>query len=266
MRKNVNAAIDDFVEAAKKLTILSEDGKVIQYGNAALDDGLANQVLYSFGGDFFDKDTTRSTIDSPEAREAFNFVVELQTKHKVVPKPYEMDYLKLGNREMFEAGKLAMSITWLNVLEGFEEHIKDFSWDVAPVPMKKGKKRVVLGGSSALCVSTQSKHPKEASEFIKFACGYEGGKILAEHGGLPPHKKAFFETVSSPPEHIAEVCIEQMDYFVSVSYLKKAWAGEFETRIINPENEKLFMGLQSVDQTVSNIKKESEKLLQVERR
>ena len=252
---------DDFLEAAKKLTIISDDGKVLQYGAGAIDNGFAITVLHSFGGDFFDEDTTMSTIDSPEAIEAFNYLIDLQSKYKVIPKTQELVSSQFGNKEMFEARRLAMYISSFNALEGFKKHIKDFSWDIAPIPMKKGKSRVVGGGSSALCISAQSKHPKEASEFIKFACGYEGGKILAEHGGIPTNRKALLEVLSPPPEHILEACVEQVEYFRTSQFYKKTWAQEFETRIMNPEFEKLFYELQTIDQTINNIKKESEKLI-----
>ena len=41
--------------------------------------------LWSFGADYLTPDKKRSALDTPAARQAFAFFVELYTKHKVVP-------------------------------------------------------------------------------------------------------------------------------------------------------------------------------------
>ncbi|MBI2842533.1 MAG: sugar ABC transporter substrate-binding protein [Armatimonadetes bacterium] len=256
---------DDFLATATKLTV-RKDGRVIQYGAIAPDPFLA---IYSFGGRDFNEDATKCTIDSRETRQALQFLLDLQNKHKVVPSAQEIqgggawDKMRFS-ADLFRTGRVAMFIQWPAPVEQFARQIKSFDWDIAFVPRKSGRSRVTMLASSPLCISSQSKNPQAAWEFIKFACGYEGGKMLAQdRRGQPPFRAAFEKHVSPPPEHI-HIMAEQVDSGVSYASSKKTWAAEFRDKLFLQQLDRLFLGMQDIDRTVANIKADADKFLKGE--
>lgn len=253
---------DDFRAAAQKLTIW-KNGRAVQYGAIAPDPFL---TIYSFGGSDFNADATKCTIDSKETREALGFLLDLQNKYKVVPSAQEIqgggawDKMRYSG-DMFRTGRVAMLIQWPNMLEQFSRQIKNFDWDISYVPKRVGRKRVTMLGSSPLCISSQCKNPKAAWELVKFACGYEGGKMLAQdRRGQPPDRKAFEQFMTPPPEHI-DVMAKQVDSGVGYASSKRMWASEFRDKMFQQQMDKLFLGMQSIDEAIANTKADAEKLL-----
>ena len=194
------------------------------------------------------------------------FLLDLQNKYKVVPSAQEIqgggawDKMRYS-ADMFRTGRVAMLIQWPMCMEQFSRQIKSFAWDIAFVPKKAGAKRVTLLASSPLCISSQTKNPRVAWELLKFACGYEGGKMLAlDRRGQPADRKAFGEFMSPPPEHIG-VMAQQVDSGVSYASSKKMWASEFRDKMFQQQMDKLFLGMQSIDEAIANTKADANKLL-----
>jgi ABC-type glycerol-3-phosphate transport system substrate-binding protein len=138
-------------------------------------------ILWQFGADVISPDgsTAEGYLNSKEALEALQFYQDLYFKHRVAavempPTPLETD--KLG---MTVLGSWAISE--LQQTPGF---VLGEDFGVAPLP--KGQYQVVPNGGWALGISSKTKHPEEAWEFVKFATGYEGSKLfVAISGDLP---------------------------------------------------------------------------------
>ncbi|MEZ4868269.1 MAG: sugar ABC transporter substrate-binding protein [Caldilineaceae bacterium] len=166
-------SLDDFVEIAKALT--KPDGE--QWG--ILTDGgdyLASSFIYAAGGRLYDDEGRTCLIDSPEAAEGAQFMVDLVHTHKVAPTAAE---LAGGGINYFTAGLAAMQFQGQWDLQSKNAEV-EFGFDIGFLPL--GKNKITVTGGSGFCASAQSAHPDEAWAFLK---SYTSGETLAEMVGRP---------------------------------------------------------------------------------
>ncbi|MEH7252507.1 sugar ABC transporter substrate-binding protein [Neobacillus niacini] len=161
-------------------------------------------ILWQFGADVISPDgsTAEGYINSKEALEALHFYQDLYRKHGVAavempPAPFETD--KLG---MTILGSWAISE--LQQTPGF---VLGEDFGVAPLP--KGKNQVVPNGGWALGISSKTKHPEEAWEFVKFATGYEGSKLFVEISGDLPARYSVAKDFPELNEYPKNIFVQQ---------------------------------------------------------
>ena len=174
-------AWDEFLEYAKKLTRDTDgDGKVDQWGFGTLGSKSPGftlrfgPFLWSFGADYLTPDMKRSALDSPEAKEAFAFFVELYTKHKVIP-PGMTAMGSQDVRTQLAQKKVAMILGsgWTPpIVNKINPDLKAFEvLQCAPAPVKRrGATAIWL---SSWVMSPNTKHPKEAWKLLKFITSKE---------------------------------------------------------------------------------------------
>lgn len=248
---------DDFVKTAQKLTVKKE-GRVIQYGTALPFDHV---VLLSFGARRFNDNLTRCLLDSPEAKRAFQFLVDLGSKYKVIP---SLAAIPKGEQyqtamEMFMTGKVAMYITTTSQLEALGK-IKGFSWDVGPIPRFGQIKRTGSPGINTMAIYSKTKHPKEAWEFVKFVCGPDGQKLLGKNC-IPAHKAiAYKYWLTPPPEHL-RIMIDQYEITTVFAEYFSSWGREYVDSIYQPQLEKMLLGLQSVEKSTETLTQKGNEFL-----
>lgn len=185
---------NDFLQAARALTKdTNGDGKPDQYGA-----GIATQIIrlapfiWAHGGELVDnvERPTKLTLDSGPALEAFQWFVELQTKEHVVPS--KEDEATQSSQARFQKGTLAMFFQSRVITPELRQTIKDFEWDVAPMP---GDKRVAtILHSDGYCITSASKNKEAAWAFTEFANGPEGQKIIVTSGRTVPSLKSVAES------------------------------------------------------------------------
>ncbi len=213
---------DKFLEAAKKLTKdFDGDGKIDRFGCGALS---WEELVWQNGGRVFSEDAGECLLDSPEAIEALEFYADLQIKYHVCPNPIERSFL--GDITRFWQGEMAMMRSAYPHSAELRNRC-EFEWDIALLPKgKAGHASRAL--PSAYAISTQSRHPKEAFEFIKFLTGQEGMMqlIMVENAAFKPvaTSEAFLEG-DFLPEH-KSVVSETVRYaraFPQTPYFQEAW-------------------------------------------
>jgi len=172
---------DEFLEYALKLTRDTDgNGKIDQWGFGtvgAKSPGFPLRFgpwLWSFGADYLTPDMKRSALDSPEAKEAFAFFVELYTKYKVVPpgltamNPQEV-------RTQLAQKKVAMILGsgWTPpIVNKINPDLKAFEvLKAAPAPVKRKQGTAIW--LSSWVMSPNTKHPNEAWELMKFVTSKE---------------------------------------------------------------------------------------------
>ncbi len=65
-------------------------------------------------------------------------------------------------------------------------NVSDFNWGVCSIPAVNGEGNTnSVGGITTASIGSYSKHPAEAWNCLKYICGQEGGKVLAECGIVP---------------------------------------------------------------------------------
>ena len=248
---------DEFLKIARQLTI-EKNGKTIQYGTTT--PGLDPHFI---GQNWFDE-KGRFTGDNKEMEQLLQFIQDLRYKYKVAPSLPGLppkDYYR-QEMELFMTGKVAMFnvSSWsLPTLK----NIKTFNWDIAPTPLWKSGKKSFEEGSAVLCVSAQSKYPKEAFQFVRFACGKEGQAILGKGRNCVPTLKdvAYSVFAVPPPEHIKVFLTQSEGEKVSPSAARFPWYNEWDSKILSPERDKLLLNIQTAKATLKNLKINTEKFL-----
>lgn len=164
-----------FLDFAKKATRPGQQWGLGMVG--AKDPGFSlrfSPFLWTFGGDYLTADLKRSALDTPEAREAFAYFVELSTKHKVVP-PGATSANPQDVRTQLAHKKIACEIGsgWTApIVDKLNPDLKAFDVLRAyPLPVKK--KRATAIWLSSWIISPNTKHPNEAWELVKFISSKE---------------------------------------------------------------------------------------------
>ena len=162
---------DDVVAAAKVLTKdTTGDGNIDQWGFFFTPTyETIDPMIHAWGGKVLSDDLKTAMLDSDEAEAAVQFMVDMMWKHEIAPTP--QIYTGLGN--LFETGCAAMTISGIYNLDLYRK-IDTFDWDVAIHPGGPVKKVVRLWPDS-IAISSTTKHPDVAWEYVKHMASY--GKI-----------------------------------------------------------------------------------------
>lgn len=134
--------------------------------------------VWSNGGDIVDdlKVPSTFTLDTPEAREALDFLVSL-AHDELIPTEKELASQDLVTR--FITSKVAMLLSSRRETPEFRE-VRGLNWDVGPLPVADEKAGILH--SDAYCISALSGAAEVAADFVSYATG-EQGQTLAALGG-----------------------------------------------------------------------------------
>ena len=139
-------------------------------------------ILWAHGADYFSEDKKSFILDSPEGEAAFQLFSDMMFKSKVHPMP--------GDQTTFETGKIAMQNELFSYM-GKAREIKDFEWDIAPMPEGKAGRGTTLG-YAGYTVSNSTPHKEEAIEFLKFLSNPDNMKITSQF--FVPSRKSVLES------------------------------------------------------------------------
>lgn len=245
---------DEFLATAKSLTRdLDGDGVTDQYGlgTEASIFRLA-PFVWQNGGDLVDNPAapSRLALDTPAAREAVTWFVDLQMKHHVVPDAVQEEAESSESR--FQNGRLGM---FLNSRRGVPTYrqITTFDWDVASLP--QGKQQAGILHADAYCLPAVSQNKAAAWVFIEFANSPEGQTIIAQSGRTVPSLKSIAESPAFldpavKPAH-SRVFLDVIPVIRAVPVME-TWV-DIEA-LTGEELERAFYGRASVDEVIETAK------------
>lgn len=167
---------EDFYSAAKALT--NPEKKVYgfrQPGNWA--DQILNWLTRA-GVDFDISGTEQKGLETPEALECLEFLHQMVVVDKVSPNPADLTAMGKASDTMFQNQQVAMHSAGLWMLPQYKADPLDFEWDVVRCPMWKNQR--VKAGVLNFGISADSKNKEAAWDLLKFMCGPEGMRIVAE--------------------------------------------------------------------------------------
>jgi multiple sugar transport system substrate-binding protein len=128
----------------------------------------AVESIYGAGGEVVKSDGKTPNVDTPQAAEGLNFLVN-GFKQGYIAKE-AITYQEEPSREAFQSGKLMFLRNWPYVYAHLtgdaNSQVKD-KFGVAPLPGLNGLGTSTLGGHSA-AISVYSKHKATAYDFVKF--------------------------------------------------------------------------------------------------
>lgn len=183
----------EFAEMGKKL-VVRKDGRVEQWACAvpiftgALESHTVwhwKFFLWGEGGLFSDPSGEKVTFNSDAGVRALQFWVDLQHKYRIGT--------MTAPEQGFESQKMAMAFMGSWDLP----HLRDlaFDWAVAPMPAGSVKRVSPLGGET-LVVFRQTKHPKEAWEFLRWFISPAVQEQWSKDSGYLPIRKSVLQSPS----------------------------------------------------------------------
>jgi len=122
-------------------------------------------AIYSNGGEFINKDGLLA-IDSPEAMEAMQRLVDLIYVHHVAPRTASMSDLGMTSAQMVDNGRLAMAVDGSWALSWLNPAAMKVPMGTGAIPKMKKPATVMQAHFHAIISST--KHPDEAWQWLKF--------------------------------------------------------------------------------------------------
>jgi multiple sugar transport system substrate-binding protein len=167
----------DFEDAAKKLTVV-KNGKTVQWGCDALSfQGLWYSTIGATGESVIDD--KGNLVLGEGAKTALQWQYDLTNKYKVCPPPSPSGTNAV---DLFSAGKAAMTRTG-NWMIGTYKGIKDFKWDIVPLPRKDRAYTTLHTG--LYTINAKSKVKDAAWKFIEFAMSDEGQAQIGKNSSNP---------------------------------------------------------------------------------
>ncbi|MEK3884572.1 sugar ABC transporter substrate-binding protein [Paenibacillus sp. PL2-23] len=161
-------------------------------------------IIWSHGAELFSADGKSFTLNTAEGQAALQIYNDLIFKDGAHPKP--------GDEITFDTGKLGMYTDRYSYVSKTRE-IKDFEWDIAPMPEGMNGRGTTLGYAGYSVFDTE--HPEEAMAFLKFISNETSmGKTSAFF--VPSRKSVlesdvFMKAAPQPsPESIQVAVLDQM--------------------------------------------------------
>ena len=166
-----------YLQMAQELT----DAGAEQWGTGVPGYQLVTPFIVTNETSALTPDLKKSNFLDPKVEETFQFLADLICKHKVAPKPADVQ----GLGDMFLSGKVAM---WPDAQWDIAAYrkITDFEWDVVYNPLKEGVNKMgTYGGPDMLSIPVASKHVDEAWQMMLYASGSSEAQKLMSATAVP---------------------------------------------------------------------------------
>lgn len=171
---------EEFAKMAEQTTVREADGTPTSLG-LSNSFGYYNffPILYAHGGKFLDdmNNPTKVVFDSPETVEALRWLQNTTNGGDFSPKGEDGTFLTGG----FAAGEYTFHISGVYDIV-YMTGIKDFEWDIAPVPQSSKSEGDTAILTAGYAVSSQTKNEALAKEFVYWLTSDEAQRLLSETG------------------------------------------------------------------------------------
>ncbi len=145
------------------------------------------EAVQSAGGSILSADGTKVTVDSPQALEGLQFLVN-GVRQGWIPR-VALTYEETSAQAAFEAGKFLFLDNWPDVYAALSVPGPDNKvygkFGVEELPGPDGTGSSSLGGAN-LAISAYSQHQRTALAFIKYMTDLTNEKEMLEQGSFPP--------------------------------------------------------------------------------
>lgn len=249
---------DDMRDAAVALTKKDDSGRTTQYGL------LANNFmtfLYSGGGRIMDDiyNPTKCIIDSPEAIDSLQYMVDLMQDYGVMPTPDTLATTGVSAPDMFATGQVAMYNAGYWDIVDLPERWKDIDLGLTMFPASNEGNRGFTTGGTAYCVANGSEHADLAYEFVKYFMGEEGWEaaynaatrgLIYPPAHIPSYEKFVLQNPDLPVDNV-DVNGRSIEYAIFMPRIPLY--AEMESKIINPVMDEILLGFTPVEDGLNDI-------------
>ncbi|WP_162605817.1 ABC transporter substrate-binding protein [Jiangella aurantiaca] len=183
---------DDLRAAAEQLTVRDGDrieraGVILPADNPTSMTQAFATFLFQAGGSFLDESGAKVTWNSPEGKEALNFLTELYAGPDAVADGLGEPTSGAGAQHPLVTGRAAMSLIDDATLKSIYEQAPDVAESIqVSAPLGEAVTASFGGAGNGLFISADSKMQDEAWAFIEFLLEPENAKAYVEVvGGIP---------------------------------------------------------------------------------
>lgn len=248
---------DDYLAAARELTVVDDDNRTVQWGSDALPSWwVPTQIaIWQNGGRIFNDDRTESLFTDPEVVEAIQWQAGLVLEHGVAPSVAQQT--DMG--DMFATGRVAMARAGTWMIRPYQD-IEDFEWDIAPFPSRATAATAIHTSYSS--ISSQSEVPDAAWEVVKHLVSPEMMTYMSENLRFLPQRRSVYEDqpfiVEGAPPESAGVLTEVI---ASGRMLPTAPNIKQITDLFQSELAAIYTGNKEVMEAMRDLKAEADRLL-----
>jgi multiple sugar transport system substrate-binding protein len=211
------------------------------------------------GGEFVSPDGRESRFDSPKTVEAFQFLADLQHRHKVAPTPQQR-MTEGAMDQAFFTGRVAMHHFGPAQLGRYRQAVQGFTFEVAVWPRTTGQGAAVGSGSGWLGLAG-GRDPEATWLLLQHLLSPETQKTDAEAGSGVPARRSTMEQVfikqPAPPKNV-KVFLENTKVGRIVPQVPK-WAEMID--IVNKELPALWRGDKTAKEVCTEIKRQADLVL-----
>lgn len=246
---------DTLTEAAIKLT--KRSGSTIQqlgYTNSCRFFLGLGEAIRSYGGESLSADGTKMTFDTPQARQAIQWLSDLFNKHKVAPIPGQSnigDLLlnqKLGSYSSGYWQRFAAETTW------------KFKWDLARMPKGPAGDNGPMLQTDSCPISKRTKSPGAAWEFHKYLTSQEAGIIQYDLNYIPGSRPDVWNSPKLKADPKCVVWVPLLEAAKPLLYPANFRLREFEDAI-NQVMTNLWVGKMSTDEAIKEATRVGQQIL-----
>lgn len=177
-----------FLDAARKLTVKSGD-KTVQHGAYGFEDpGLVIAQIYSNGGGIFSSDGTKVTMSSENSKQALQAILDMRKTDGVSPEAKMLENIGMKPAQMLQTGKIGMLVTGSWALQ----EIATMNFPVGVAPLPKFNEAVTHGQAHVHAAWKKTKHPDEAWKLISYLSSEEYQIDLIKEGLWMPNRKSLY--------------------------------------------------------------------------
>jgi len=180
-----------FAQTAKGLTRTDDTSGKTTYGASVVN--AWPLFVWQNGGELVDNPLrpTRSTLSTPQAQGALQYLADLAQKQKVTP-PAQLT-AEADDLTLFKSENAAMALLTHRDMPRLEEHV-DFTWGATEAPRGKVKANMRCGGG--FVIPRSSPQAQKAWRLLAYLAGEEGQANLAQNGiGVPALKEVAESTI-----------------------------------------------------------------------
>ena len=241
---------DEFLADAQKLSTGGNSG----FGMAADLSDPANamdfigQCIWGHGGDFFNKNGTKATINSKQAIAGLTYWADLYTKYHVVPSGTPNFTVTRDVVPLFEAGKVAMVSQGAQLMVEFAQH-PDLNYGMVTLPDKVNR-----GGGWTMGIPVGAKNPDAAKVFLKWFSD------PTRQGSLMPTTPALIKANAVSPWNKPQFDVSTEAFAHSRSLPQVANWAAMQTAIVT-ELQKVLVGQETVKQAADSLEQQLTSLL-----
>ncbi|MCY3899987.1 MAG: extracellular solute-binding protein [Caldilineaceae bacterium] len=186
--------------------------EVTVWGMSNMVDNWVNEIrpqAVAWGTDIFNEDETECIVNSEATMEFLNWNLDAIQTHNIHP---SADLIEgLGN--LFVSGSSALISTFPGIIDQFDG---SFVWEISPYPMggANGIHTLNVGGS-AFSIPSESPHPEEAWQWVKFNASDLAHQHWAKRGIINARRSTskYVLEQMDVPDTFVEFYMDRIDEF-----------------------------------------------------